>query len=313
MRWGFTGEVGYVATRETKKLGYFDINSGQVIGAGNAGRPLNQRFGRTAPTTFVQPVGTGQYNGLQTKLERRFAAGLQLNANYEWSKTIGIIDNTSNQPAIRAYDYLHLNRAARGFDRTHKMHISNMWELPFGRGRKWATGGAASAILGGWQVNNILSLMSGAPFSVTASGTSLDLPGSTQRADQVKSTVQKLGNVGRGTSFFDPFAFAPVTQARFGTAGFNSLRGPGIVNWDFGVFREFSAGERWKFQFRAEAFNFSNTPHFANPGNNVSNLSLNPDGTVRDLGNFTSITGTTNLAREGIDERQFRFGLRISF
>ena len=60
-------------------------------------------------------------------------------------------------------------------------------------------------------------------------------------------------------------------------------------------------------------FNFTNTPHFANPGANASNLSLNPDGSVRDLGGFTVITGVQNLGREGIDERQFRIGLRLSF
>ena len=71
--------------------------------------------------------------------------------------------------------------------------------------------------------------------------------------------------------------------------------------------------ERLKIQFRMETFNFSNTPHFANPGANASNLSLNPDGTVRDLGGFGVITATQNLSRENFDERQFRFGLRFSF
>jgi len=123
-----------------------------------------------------------------------------------------------------------------------------------------------------------------------------------------------LGLVGRNDPFYDPFAFAPVTQPRLGTAGFNSLRGPGLVNWDFGAFREFSVTERWRVQFRAEAFNLTNTPHFANPGNNVSNLVGNAaTGAIQDLAGYMAITGVTNLAREGIDERQFRFGLRISF
>ena len=104
-----------------------------------------------------------------------------------------------------------------------------------------------------------------------------------------------------------------MTQARFGTAGFNILRGPGIVNCDFGLFREFPVKERWKVQFRAEAFNFANTPHFANPGANVSNLVLNPNGTIKDLGGFTQVTNVYSPAREGIDERQMRFGLRISW
>jgi hypothetical protein len=122
-----------------------------------------------------------------------------------------------------------------------------------------------------------------------------------------------LGGAGRGQSFFDPFAFAQVTQARFGTSGINCLRGPGIVNWNFGVTRAFSLTERVGLQFKMEAFNFSNTPHFSNPGGNVSNMVQNADGTIRSLGGYTEITSVTNTGRDGIDERMFRFGLRISF
>jgi hypothetical protein len=155
--------------------------------------------------------------------------------------------------------------------------------------------------------------MSGTPFSVGTSGTSLDMPGSGQRADQIKPEVKILGGAGKGQSFFDPFAFTSVTQARFGTAGYNSLRGPGIVNWNVGVARAFSLSERVGLQFKMEAFNFSNTPHFSNPGATASAMVLNADGTIRNLGGYTEITGVTNTGRDGIDERMFRFGLRISF
>ena len=71
--------------------------------------------------------------------------------------------------------------------------------------------------------------------------------------------------------------------------------------------------ERVGMQFRAEAFNFTNTPHFGTPGNNRSDMTLNPDGTIRSLGGYTEITTTRGTGREGIDERQFRFGLRLTF
>jgi hypothetical protein len=80
-----------------------------------------------------------------------------------------------------------------------------------------------------------------------------------------------------------------------------------------GLFRAFRVTERLNLQFRAEAFNFTNTPHFANPGAYASNMSLNPDGSIRSLGGFSAITSTINLGRDGIDERQFRFRLRFSF
>ncbi len=316
LRYGFTGQAGYVGTRSVRHLGYLNLNAGQIIGAGSRGQPLRQKFGRIAPTTLVTPFGTTQYDSLQATLERRFSQGLQLGVNYTWSKAIGYVNATGSDggPRVGALQFFDMNRTLLGYDRTHALHITNIWELPFGRGKKWVNnGGVASAILGGWQVNNLLSLYTGQPFTVGSSGTSLDLPGSSQRADQVKPKVKKLGGVGRGQSYFDPFAFASVTEPRFGTAGYNSLRGPGIVNWDFSVFRQFRLTERWKLEFRLEAFNFTNTPHFSNPGTNVSSMDLNPDGTIRNLRGYTEVLGTSNLGRDGIDERQFRFGLRLNF
>jgi hypothetical protein len=238
---------------------------------------------------------------------------LQLNFAYTWSKSIGIADNSNSSPQVQAISYFGLNRAVSSFDRTHEFHITSVWELPFGKGKQWLSHGFASSILGGWQTSNLLSFMSGTPFSVTASGTSLNLPGSTQRADQIKAAVDRLGGIGATSAYFDPLAFAPVTAARFGNAGFNSLRGPGIGNWDCSLFRQFEFKEKYKLQFRAEALNASNTPHFANPGANVSNLLLSGDGSIRNLGGFSTITSTLSLGREGIDERQIRFGLRLSF
>ena len=173
----------------------------------------------------------------------------------------------------------------------------------------------AAAILGGWKINGVLTMMTGTPISVTASGTSLNMPGSTQRADQVKGSVETLGGAGRGQSYFDPLAFRPVTEARFGNAGFNSIRGPGAVNLDAGIYRQFTLTERLLMEFRAEAFNFTNTPHFANPGSNVSSMSLNPDGSIRTLGGFTEITAVNaaDFGRGNVDERTFRLGLRLSF
>ena len=85
-----------------------------------------------------------------------------------------------------------------------------------------------------------------------------------------------------------------------------------MFNIDFSLFREFQITERWKAQFRAEALNLTNTPHFANPAANVSNLQLNSDGSVRNLGGFGVITATANSGREGIDERLIRFVCGVS-
>ena len=314
-QWNFTGQAGYVATRSTRQLGYLDVNAGQVIGAGTASQPLRQRFGRTATTTLVTPFGTSQYNSLQATLQRRFSRGVQVEANYTWSKTINHNTNSDSGPNfVQALSYFGMNRVVADYDRTQMFHINNIWDLPLGKGHRWAASGPLAQVLGGWQMNQLWSFYTGSPFPVTASGTSLNMPGASQRADQVKPTVGKIGGTGRGLSFFDPFAFASVTAPRFGTAGYRALRGPGIINWDFGVRRNFQIRERLQMQFRMEAFNFTNTPHFGNPGTNVSNMDLNPvTGEIVRLNGYTEITGVTNLARDGIDERQFRLGLRFSF
>jgi hypothetical protein len=313
-RGNFTGQAGYVATRSVRQLGYLDVNSGQVIGAGNNGRPLQAQYGRGAPTTLVTGLGTTHYDSLQASLSRRFSQGLQVEASYTWSKVIGWNINSDSGPNfVQALPYFQLNRVLADYDRTHMFHISQIWELPFGPGKKLASHGPASVLLGGWQISQLWSFYSGTPFSVTASATSLALPNSTQRADQVKPDVQFYGNIGRNVPYFDPLAFASVTQPRFGNAGFRSLRGPGLVDWDFGIHRQFRLSERYQLQFRMESFNFSNTPHFANPGGNVSNMILNNDGTIANLNNFASVTSVTNLGRDGIDERQFRFGLKLRF
>jgi len=215
---------------------------------------------------------------------------------------------------VQAMDYFKLNEATLSFDRPHNFQASLIAELPFGRGKRFLNQPSAlSSIAGGWQVNALFSAYSGLPFSVSAAGTSLNLPNSTQMADKVKSDVQIIGDIGAGKSWFDPLAFRAVTDPRFGNAGYNTMRGPGFANLDFSVQRQFSLGNRMTLQARAEIFNLTNTPHFANPNANVSNLQLNADGTIRNLGGFSSITSTANSGRDGIDERVVRVGVRLGF
>ena len=113
-----------------------------------------------------------------------------------------------------------------------------------------------------------------------------------------------------GQPYFDWTAFARVTDARFGTAGFNSLRGPGAFNSDLSLFRRFAMTEKVNLEFRAEAFNWTNTPKFNNPSSNIDSLQLAPDGGFR-TGVF-EVTGTNAYGRD-VAERILRFGLRLSF
>ncbi len=306
--------AAYVATRSVRQLGFLDMNAGRV-GGGTASRPMLARFGRTAETQLVTPLGTSKYDAVQVQAIRSFARGYHLRAAYTFSKSLGIAgnDNSDGNPRIQDPDYYSLNRSVTGFHRPHNLQLSGVYQLPFGKRKRWLNrAGLASKLAGGWQMNALFSAYSGSPFTVTASGTSLEAPGSTQRADQVKPKVKILGGTGRGQAWFDPFAFAPVIgEARFGTAGFNTVYGPGTANVDIGIFREFRVQERYRVQFRAESFNLTNTPHFANPSANISNLRVYPDGSFRD--GVAEISTTKTFGREGIDQRVFRFGLRVSF
>jgi hypothetical protein len=310
LRWGFVGEAAYVGTRQIDQLGFRELNW-SPIGGGQAGRQLNQKFGRTGQTRLIAPIGDSRYDALQSRLERRFANGMQIGVNYTFSRSFGIAGNPNSDGALRINipEYYALNRSLSDFDRPHNLNITNITQLPFGPDRRWLNdGGILSQIVGGWQVNNILSFYSGTPFSVTASGTSLNAPENDQVADLVTPNVTILGGIGRDNAYFDPLAFKPVTEARFGTAPFNVLRGPGVGSWDLGVFRRFQMPRGLDLQVRMEAFNVTNTPRFSNPGGNVSNLRLNPDGTVRDLNGFAVITSTQDGS-----ERQIRFGVRVGW
>lgn len=310
--WGFVGELAYVGTNQVNQLGYRELNWSPIDG-GQAGRQLNQLYGRTAQTRMVAPVGDSTYHALQSQLNRRFANGIQLGVNYTYSRARGVAGapNSDNVPHINIPEYYHLNYGRSDVDRPHAFNFTNIMELPFGPGRRWLSeGGVLGAIVGGWQVNNVISVFSGTPFDVTASGASLNAPESTQRADLVGTpTVFGTDGAQRGqrVAYFDPTAFRQVTEPRFGTSPFNVLHGPGFWRWDLGLFREVRFGSR-SLQFRFEGFNILDTPRFNNPGSNVSNLQFNPDGSLRNLNGFTEITGVV-----GGSERQLRLGVRFGF
>jgi hypothetical protein len=293
---GFVGEAGYIATRQIRQLGYRELNWSPV-GGGNSGRQLYAKYGRTASTMLVTPIGNTHYDSLQTRLQRRFARFYMLDASYTWSKSITTsgTDNSDGSIPIPIPQYYRLNRGISGLDRTNNLQFTNVTELPFGKGQIWlANRGFLSTLVGGWQASSVISFISGQPFTVTSSSSSLNAPGSSQRADQVKPEVQILGGIGPGTPYFDPTAFAAVTTPRFGNFGLNRMRGPGIRSWDFSVSRRFSLTEKIYMQFRMDAANFTNTPRFDNPRTDASGTGL---------GEITSAWG----------EREIRLGLRIAF
>jgi hypothetical protein len=298
--WNLIAQIGYVGTLTIHQHTRYNVNYG-LPGGGTNSQQLYGPFGITAPETIIEPLEHMNYNSLQAQLQKRASYGLQFFMSYTWSKWMGLCcdEQGDGQPEIPIPVYSHRNYALMPDDRTNNFELSAIYQLPFGKNQRYVTGGIAAAMAGGWQVNGVLSLYSGAPFWVSSPGTSLNAPGSPQLADQVKPHVAIYGAHGVASPYFDTSAFAPVTTARFGNSSFDCIRGPGYGNFDFGLFRNFQVRETTA-QFRMEALNLTNHPNFSNPDNGV---------TDSDFGLITSINPGSRL----IGERYFRVGLKLMF
>ena len=177
-----------------------------------------------------------------------------------------------------------------------------IYHLPFGTGQRWAnTNRAARYVLGGWQANGVFTALSGSPLTVTQTSSFLNTPGTSQVPD-VGGALSVSKGTGPGEYWFNTDAFQPVQTARLGTAGrgLSWLRGPGLAQLDFSVFRNFKLTERYKLALRFETLNFTNTPHWSNPNTGCSIVNGVCGGS---FGQITSAFG----------ERIFQIGAEVDF
>jgi hypothetical protein len=273
----------------------------------------------TGNINMIEPYGDTVYDGLQAQVRAR-SARAQGGIAYTLSKTTDYADNGGGNaagaggPRIQYLPEKERNKGLAGYDRLHNLQAYGAWDLPFGKNRQWATGGAGAAILGGWQLNGVISIMSGTPiYIVQNSAFNLNAAGSSQVPDLIKDTVEtfpgnKVNKPPAGADpndyqYFDRSAYQSVNipagqPQRFGTSPRNTVRGPGFWNVDLGLFRTFDLPKTVRLQLRIEALNAFNHPNFANPGNNIS-----------DAGTFGFITSTTGA----YGERNLRLGIRMSF
>ena len=285
----FALEAAYVGNHAVGILNRVNLNAGQIPGKGAAGQPLNARFGRKADTIGWARMG-GNYNGLQVKLDRRYANGFALTTAYTFSKSINFADD--NGTLLIPVNF-RMNRGRANFDRAHMYVQSFIYDVPAGPGKRWLSSGLAGRILGGWQFNGVLSGYTGTPMTFTYSTASLNAPGNNQRAN-VNGTPSVLGNVGPGVKWFDTSVFSFPAANTFGNAARNTLSGPGYVNLDLSLIKRFQFTERWRMELRAETFNFTNTPHFNNPSSALDSTQF---GEVR----------------SAFGERQVQLGLKLIF
>ena len=294
-------DVAYVAARGRGAYVALDINAPQTLGGGDASRPFAP-LGRLVSINSWGMRSKTQYDSLQVALNKPFTHGLLVKGAYTLSKAKNETDAdgratlTWNTPSE-----LWRNWAPAGFDRRHNFQLGFVYQLPGHSTGRYDN--AVQAIVGDWALTGTMALFSGTPFTVTASGTSLNTPANTQVAD-LTGSFKVLDKIGSSGAWFDTTQFGQPTGVRFGGTGRNQFYGPGGFNLDLGIFRSFPLGGQRRLEARITAGNILNTPVFANPQGNITS------GT---FGQITGIAGGTALTNAAYVERTVVLGVRFSF
>jgi hypothetical protein len=251
------------------------------------------------------PAGSGSYNAGTAKLEKRYSHGMTLVAAYTWSHAIDnvaeALTSAGGQELQDNYD-LRRNRGNSTFDIRQTFVASAVYDLPVGRGKRWISGGGPlDWILGGWQAGGILSLRTGAPFTplvstdISNTGTSNPTGGTANQNHPNRIRDGNLPDDQRSINqWFDVSAFTIPANYTYGNSGRNILTGPGFRNLDVKLAKNFLFAEGKRIEFRAEAFNVSNTPHFGLPAASVN---------LATVGRITSAGAP----------RQIQFGLKFIY
>jgi hypothetical protein len=249
--------------------------------------------------------GNSAYHSGNLKIEKRYSDGFNLLMNYTWAKYLddvvsgselsGFQGNREQHPELR-----HLDRAYSGSDIRHRLALSAVYELPFGKGRKYSTdNGALDAIAGGWGLGIISEFRTGSPYVVIENTNISNTYGATQRpnilGDPEKQSAWR-DNV-KGETFFDTALFQAPGAGIFGSTPGSLCCGPGLANVDFSVHKWFNFTERLKLQFRGDFYNFLNHAQFANPEER------------RGVGGF----GTISSVLTGTGGRVSQLSLRLEF
>ncbi|MEO8660211.1 MAG: carboxypeptidase regulatory-like domain-containing protein [Bryobacteraceae bacterium] len=291
----FTIDAAYVGNHGVRNVATYNLNvptQASLIGLGNLGRP---QYPRTADSQQYFAGYSTMYNSLQVKVNRRMTAGLSVITSYTLAKGMGF--QAGDDGGLWTYINPRRSYARTDFDRHQTFNQSYVYDLPFGTGKRWLTKGIVAKTLGGWQVNGILTLMTGIPMTFTADGAQLNTPGSPQTADQVGS-FEVLGGINTlskgGSPWFRQSSFVQPSGVRFGTSGRNIASGPNFFNLDASLFKIFSFQERYRFEIRGESFGVTNTPQFNNPNTAVNNS------------NYGYVTGATG-------GRGMQLGARLTF
>lgn len=290
-----TGTVSYVGNIGRHEQ--FGIPLNQAVpgpGPFDPRRPLFQKFGISQGVNDASNVASNSYNGLQSKLTKRFSHGLSLLASYTWSKTLDFGGGVG--PAIGN----QLTRGPAAWDRTHVLSIGHTYGLPFGKGRTYLSNmpRAEEYLLGGWQFSGITQYQSGWPFSPGLNNNA-SINADVGTPPDVVPGVDPY-NVPGGQNrdhWFNPAAYTIPAPYKYGNAARDSLRGPNLFTADWSLSKRFLVAERKSLEFRWETFNTFNRTNLNNPNGAID----------AGVGSAGVITGISNPMR------QMQFGLRLDF
>jgi outer membrane receptor protein involved in Fe transport len=305
MQWNFgvakqfnsstTVAVDYVGSgsRRLDLGGYYNV----ALTPGPGDPTARQPYPYIHPTYYDRSIGRGNYNSLQFLFNKRFSGGLAYQVSYTYSKSIDIGSSgwygVEGQSVQDPYHYNN-DRSVSGFDITQNLSVNIVYDLPFGKGKRFASSSRAVDMLaGGWQFNTITTARSGQPYNITVPGDSANT-GNTGylRANLVGDPT--LANP-TANGWFNTAAFAAPAAFTFGNLGRYAMRSSAFWNIDFSIFRSFKFHDRLAVDFRAEAFNLLNTVIMGVPNGNA----LDP--------NFSKVTGTAN------SPRSLQLGLKVIF
>lgn len=255
-------EVVYAGSKGTRLYDF--MNGNQATPTPDPNLPTAPRRPFPAVDSYIALFSSdaiSSYNSLQTKFQKNFSHGFSFLATYTWAHSM---DNASsanlgaqNGGDFRYFQDRRIEFANSDFDVRNRAVISGVWQLPFGRGQRFAGGasGAMNQVVGGWQVAGISSFSNGNWFTISDSNGNFSNSDGQQRPDEV---LNPNSAPCQPNTFFNTCAFVDPALGSFGNAGRNSVAGPGLYNVDFSVFKAFRTSESTRLEFRSEFFNVLN-------------------------------------------------------
>jgi hypothetical protein len=310
-QWNLTVERELPASL-VARITYRGFKTTQIPYGGDINKPLPSsdpanadwfRYPNFYQVALAQDGGVQKLNALDVGVERKFTHGLTFQSGWTWAKNLTDVGNDDDMDWIEnPYDRRREMADVYWMPR-HKFVSSALYELPYGKGKRFGSNipSALDQVLGNWQISGALLLQTGQFLTPSFSGSD---PSNTRtyggRPDLVGNPNLSSKSI---DGWFNPAAFAIPPNGRFGSSGRGVIMGPGINNFDFGLYKYINLGEKAKLQIRMTATNFFNHPNFGNPNTNISSSRV---GLIR------SLQGR-RLDTLGAGPRAIQLGLRIDF